>query len=59
MAEDLAYYFALSEQRPCLVFLGVLVDVDGTVKSAGGLGVFPLPGCAEATIEELEHTIPF
>ena len=58
VAEDLAYYFALSEQRPCLVFLGVLVDVDGTVKSAGGLGVFPLPGCAEATIEELEHTIP-
>ena len=58
VAEDLAYYFALSEQRPCLVFLGVLVDVDGTVKSAGGLGVFPLPGCAEETIAELEHIIP-
>lgn len=37
IAEDLTYYFATSEQVPSAVGLGVLVDVDGSVKQAGGL----------------------
>ena len=54
VAEDIAYYYALSEQRPCLVFLGVMVDVDESVLSAGGLAVFPYPDCSEQVLEELE-----
>ncbi len=54
VAEDIAYYYALSEQRPCLVFLGVIVDVDESVLSAGGLAVFPYPDCSEQTLEALE-----
>lgn len=57
VAEDFAYYFALSEQRPCLIFLGVVVDVDGSVKSAGALGVFPLPGCEMYVLDALETRI--
>ena len=57
VAEDFAYYFALSEQRPCLVFLGVVVDVDGSVKSAGALGVFPLPDCELYVLDALETRI--
>lgn len=54
VAEDLAYYFAMSEQRPCMVFLGVVIDRDQSVKSAGGLAVFPLPECSIQGLEALE-----
>lgn len=53
LAEDFAYYFATSEQQPCLVSLGVLVSGD-TVLSAGGVMIAPMPGCSEKTIENLE-----
>lgn len=55
VAEDFAYYFTLSEQRPCLIFTGVTVDRDASVKSAGAMAVFPLPGCREDVLQQLEQ----
>ncbi len=57
VGEDLAYYFAMSEQRPCLIFLGVVIDRDQSVKSAGGLAVFPLPDCHSQVLDALESRI--
>lgn len=36
IAEDLTYYFATSEQTPSSVALGVFLNKDNTVSSAGG-----------------------
>ena len=54
IAEDLAQYFALSEQTPTAVALGVLVDVDYQVKQAGGYMVQALPGASDDTLAALE-----
>ncbi|PWL44061.1 MAG: Hsp33 family molecular chaperone HslO [Bacillota bacterium] len=58
IAEDMAYYYATSQQQPCLLYLGVLVNTDGSILSAGGIGIFPLPGCPEETIRKLELGAP-
>lgn len=47
IAEDLAYYFTVSEQVPSAVALGVLVDKDLTIKVAGGFIIQLLPGADE------------
>ena len=47
IAEDLAYYFTVSEQTPSAVSLGVLVDKDYSIKVAGGLIIQMLPGAEE------------
>jgi molecular chaperone Hsp33 len=57
VAEDIAFYYALSEQRPCLFFLGVVIDTDQSVKGAGGLAVFPLPDCESYVLDALETRI--
>lgn len=44
VAEDLTYYYAVSEQTPTAVSLGVLVDRDLTPKSAGGFIIQMMPG---------------
>ncbi len=54
IAEDFAYYFTQSEQKPSLVALGVLIDTDNTVKTAGGLILQPMPGCPDEVITEIE-----
>ena len=57
IAEDLAYYFTMSEQTPSAVALGVLVDTDCTVRCAGGFVLQLLPGATEETIGKLESVV--
>lgn len=47
VAEDLSYYFTTSEQTPSAVALGVLVDRDYSIKSAGGFIIQMMPGADE------------
>lgn len=57
VAEDLAYYFTVSEQLPSAVGLGVMVDTDSSVKHAGGFIVQLLPDVPEEVIELLEKKL--
>lgn len=47
IAEDLSYYFTVSEQVPSAVALGVLVDRDYSIKVAGGFIIQLMPGADE------------
>lgn len=57
IAEDLAYYYAFSEQVPSAVNLGVLIGTDGHVQAAGGFLVQLLPDTPEDLIAFLEERI--
>ena len=57
LAEDFTYYFSVSEQTPSAVALGVLVDVDYSVKAAGGFIIQLLPGLHDDEITEIEHKL--
>ena len=57
IAEDVALYFVESEQVPTACGLGVLVDRDQSVLSAGGYLVQLLPGAGEETAEALEASL--
>jgi len=47
IAEDLAYYFTVSEQTPSAVALGVLVDKDLSIKTSGGFIIQMMPDADE------------
>lgn len=55
LAEDFTYYFAKSEQTPSAVALGVLVNVDYTIKAAGGFVIQLMPGLTDQEIEDIEQ----
>ncbi len=57
IAEDLTYYFAVSEQVPSSVGLGVLMERDNTVKQAGGFLIQLMPFVEEEVIEKLEENL--
>ena len=57
IGDDVTAYFAQSEQTPTACALGVLVDVDCSVKVAGGYLVQLLPGAPDDVIDRLEAGI--
>lgn len=57
IGDDVTAYFVQSEQVPTACALGVLVDRDHTVKTAGGYLLQLLPGAPEETISALEEGI--
>jgi molecular chaperone Hsp33 len=54
VGDDLALYFAQSEQIPSIVALGILIDTDCTVKAAGGLIVQVMPAATDEQISALQ-----
>ena len=57
LAEDLAYYFTVSEQTPSAVALGVLVDTDYSIKVAGGFIIQMMPNADELLSDLLTYRL--
>lgn len=57
IGDDLTKYFAVSEQVPSAVGLGVLVDTDYTVKEAGGFIIQVMPEATEEDITLIEENL--
>ena len=57
IAEDLAYYFTVSEQTPSAVALGVLVDKDLSIKAAGGYIIQIMPDADELLADLITYRL--
>ena len=57
IAEDLTHYFAISDQVPTSVGLGVLINPDENVECAGGFIVQLMPDCLDEVAEQIEHNL--
>lgn len=57
IAEDIAWYYASSEQVPSAVGLGVLMNHENTVRRAGGFILQMMPFAEEAVVERLEKNL--
>jgi molecular chaperone Hsp33 len=57
IGDDFTTYFATSEQTPSAISVGVLVNEDGSVASAGALCIQLMPGHDEADILMVEHVL--
>lgn len=57
IGDDFTYYFALSEQIPSSVGVGVLVNTDQSVLASGGYILQLMPNVKEETIKHLETLI--
>lgn len=57
IGDDFAYYYAYSEQTASAVSVGVLVDVDRSIKSAGALIIQMMPSAQESDIAYVEDLV--
>lgn len=57
IGDDFAYYFTLSEQTPSAVSVGVLVNPDTSIQSAGALLIQMMPDAQEEDIVKTEELI--
>lgn len=57
IGDDIAYYYAFSEQIPSVVSLGVLIDKDESILNAGGFIIQLMPGADDEIIGFLEDRI--
>lgn len=57
LGEDFTYYFAVSEQVPTSVGLGVLVNPDNSILASGGFIIQLMPGIEDETISIIEEKL--
>jgi molecular chaperone Hsp33 len=57
LAEDLAWYFHLSEQTRSSFTIGLHFDAEGRVAGAGGLFLQAMPGAADDALDRVERLV--
>lgn len=57
IAYDIAYYYVTSEQTPTVIALGVELENENIVRSAGGYMIQLMPNAEESFISKLENKI--
>ena len=57
LAEDLAYYYLVSEQTPSALTFSIQFDASGEVTGAGGLLLQIMPGTEESKVAALEEIL--
>lgn len=57
IGDDFTYYFAVSEQTPSSVGVGVLVNIDQSVLASGGYILQLMPNVKEETIQKIEKIV--